>query len=221
MIVVLTNSVFTLVISFLARLTSVAWPWNRAIGCKLKRETWLVFGKDNRRHKINWLILLNGWDQTCLIIIVDDGKAERLPFAPAAKSKAASPQALPTQRVKIGGLMYLYQNYLAKFINTNFLQGLLQVEKKLYNKEMICIFFGGGVLQWWVSIIIPLLNIWHYVQLSTWKLTIDIDIIFLTCMGRMWIQNTNKIEKEGEQYASAKSPPNNMSTAQQDYDRRK
>jgi len=38
---------------------------------------------------------------------VDDGKAERFPFAPAAKSKAASPQALPTQRVNIGGLTYL------------------------------------------------------------------------------------------------------------------
>lgn len=49
----------------------------------------------------------NGLDQTCLIIIVDDGKAERFPFAPAAKSKAASPQALPTHRVNIGGLTYL------------------------------------------------------------------------------------------------------------------
>ena len=44
---------------------------------------------------------------TCLIIIVDEGRAERFPVAPAAKSNAASPQALPTQRVKIGGLTYL------------------------------------------------------------------------------------------------------------------
>ena len=34
---------------------------------------------------------------TCFIIIVDDGSAARLPLAPAAKSKAASPHALPTQ----------------------------------------------------------------------------------------------------------------------------
>lgn len=40
-------------------------------------------------------------------MIVDEGNAERFPFAPAAKSKAASPQALPTQRVNIGGLTYL------------------------------------------------------------------------------------------------------------------
>lgn len=40
-------------------------------------------------------------------MIVDDGNAERFPLAPAAKSKAASPQALPTQSVKIGGLTYL------------------------------------------------------------------------------------------------------------------
>lgn len=39
--------------------------------------------------------------------MVEDGRAARFPFAPAAKSKAASPQALPTQRVKIGGLTYL------------------------------------------------------------------------------------------------------------------
>ena len=45
--------------------------------------------------------------KTCFIMIVDEGKAERFPFAPAAKSKAASPQALPTQRVNIGGLTYL------------------------------------------------------------------------------------------------------------------
>lgn len=44
---------------------------------------------------------------TCFIIIVDDGSAARLPLAPAAKSKAASPHALPTQRVKIGTLTYL------------------------------------------------------------------------------------------------------------------
>jgi len=44
---------------------------------------------------------------TCFIIIVDEGKAERFPFEPAAKSNAASPQALPTQSVKIGGLTYL------------------------------------------------------------------------------------------------------------------
>lgn len=46
-------------------------------------------------------------DRTCFIMIVDEGKAERFPFAPAAKSNAASPQALPTQRVNIGGLTYL------------------------------------------------------------------------------------------------------------------
>jgi len=44
---------------------------------------------------------------TCFIIIVDDGSAARLPLAPAAKSKAASPHALPTHRVKIGTLTYL------------------------------------------------------------------------------------------------------------------
>lgn len=41
---------------------------------------------------------------TCFIIIVDEGKAERFPLAPEANSKAASPQALPTHSVKIGGL---------------------------------------------------------------------------------------------------------------------
>jgi len=41
-------------------------------------------------------------------MIVEDGKAERFPLAPAAKSKAASPHALPTHRVKIGGLTYLH-----------------------------------------------------------------------------------------------------------------
>jgi len=55
----------------------------------------------------SFLIVTNGRAQTCLIIIVDDGKAERFPLAPEAKSNAASPQALPTQRVKIGGLTYL------------------------------------------------------------------------------------------------------------------
>lgn len=40
-------------------------------------------------------------------MIVDDGRVARFPLAPEAKSKAASPQALPTQRVKIGGLTYL------------------------------------------------------------------------------------------------------------------
>lgn len=44
-----------------------------------------------------------GQERTCFIIIVEEGNAERFPFAPAAKSKAASPQALPTQRVNIGG----------------------------------------------------------------------------------------------------------------------
>ena len=45
---------------------------------------------------------------TCFIIIVEDGSAARLPLAPAAKSKAASPHALPTQRVKIGTFTYLH-----------------------------------------------------------------------------------------------------------------
>lgn len=45
---------------------------------------------------------------TCLIIIVDDGKAARFPLAPAAKSSAASPQALPMHSVNIGVLIYLY-----------------------------------------------------------------------------------------------------------------
>jgi hypothetical protein len=44
---------------------------------------------------------------TCFIIIDDDGSAARLPLAPAAKSKAASPHALPTHRVKIGTFTYL------------------------------------------------------------------------------------------------------------------
>ena len=44
---------------------------------------------------------------TCFIIMVADGREERFPLAPAAKSKEASPQALPTQSVKIGGLTYL------------------------------------------------------------------------------------------------------------------
>jgi hypothetical protein len=46
-------------------------------------------------------------EMTCFIIIDDDGSAARLPLAPAAKSKAASPHALPTQRVKIGTFTYL------------------------------------------------------------------------------------------------------------------
>lgn len=37
-------------------------------------------------------------------MIVDEGRAARFPLAPAASRSAASPQALPTQRVKIGGL---------------------------------------------------------------------------------------------------------------------
>lgn len=45
-----------------------------------------------------------GLQMTCLIIIVDEGNAARFPFAPAAKSKAASPHAFPTHRVNIGGL---------------------------------------------------------------------------------------------------------------------
>jgi len=40
-------------------------------------------------------------------MIVDDGREERFPLAPAAKSKEASPQALPTASVKMGGLTYL------------------------------------------------------------------------------------------------------------------
>lgn len=44
---------------------------------------------------------------TCLIIMVDEGRAARFPLAPAASSSAASPHALPTQRVNIGGLTYL------------------------------------------------------------------------------------------------------------------
>ena len=39
--------------------------------------------------------------------MVDEGNAERFPFEPAAKSRAASPQALPTHSVKMGGLTYL------------------------------------------------------------------------------------------------------------------
>lgn len=49
-----------------------------------------------------------GIEITCFIIIVDDGSAARLPLAPAAKSKAASPHALPIQSVKIGILTYLH-----------------------------------------------------------------------------------------------------------------
>lgn len=39
--------------------------------------------------------------------MVDEGRADRFPCAPAAKSNAASPHALPTQSVKIGGFTYL------------------------------------------------------------------------------------------------------------------
>lgn len=35
----------------------------------------------------------------------------------------------------------------------------------------------------------------------------------------MLIQKTNKIDKEGKLYASEKSPPSNMSMAQQEHDR--
>ena len=55
-----------------------------------------------------YVISMNkGAEITCFIIIVDDGSAARLPLAPAAKSKAASPHALPIQSVKIGILTYL------------------------------------------------------------------------------------------------------------------
>lgn len=40
-------------------------------------------------------------------MIVDEGKADRFPFAPAANRSAASPQAFPTHSVKIGGFTYL------------------------------------------------------------------------------------------------------------------
>jgi hypothetical protein len=43
-------------------------------------------------------------EMTRFIIIGDDESAARSPLAPVTKSKAASPQALPTQRVKIGYL---------------------------------------------------------------------------------------------------------------------
>lgn len=56
------------------------------------------YGKKEKGKKLLELVL------TCFIMIVDEGKAERFPFAPAAKSKAASPQALPIQSVKVGGL---------------------------------------------------------------------------------------------------------------------
>jgi hypothetical protein len=46
-------------------------------------------------------------EMSYFLIIDDDGSAARLPLAPAAKSKAASPEALPTQRVKIGTSTYL------------------------------------------------------------------------------------------------------------------
>lgn len=68
--------------------------------------------------------LLNDYGRwpTCLIMIVDDGKAARFPLAPAASKSAASPQALPTQRVKIGGF-----TYLLKFEN-------VQQEQKIIKK---------------------------------------------------------------------------------------
>ena len=50
-------------------------------------------------------------------MIVDEGRAERFPFAPEAKSKATSPQALPTQKVNIGGFTYLKQMILTLSIN--------------------------------------------------------------------------------------------------------
>ena len=46
-------------------------------------------------------------EDTCLIMIVDEGRAARFPLAPAASRSAASPHALPTQRVNMGGLTYL------------------------------------------------------------------------------------------------------------------
>ena len=50
-------------------------------------------------------------------MIVDEGRAERIPFAPEAKSKAASPQALAAQRVNVGGFTYLKQMILTLSIN--------------------------------------------------------------------------------------------------------
>ena len=45
-------------------------------------------------------------------MIVDEGKAERFPFAPATKSKVASPQGLPTHKVKISDFTYLQQKII-------------------------------------------------------------------------------------------------------------
>jgi hypothetical protein len=58
-------------------------------------------------------------------MIVDEGKAERFPLEPAAKSMAASPRALPTQRVNIGGLTYLQwcKTFIEENIHKNFLMG--------------------------------------------------------------------------------------------------
>lgn len=41
---------------------------------------------------------------TYFVLIVEGGNAKQFPFAPASKTKADSPQAIPTQRVNIGGL---------------------------------------------------------------------------------------------------------------------
>ena len=49
-------------------------------------------------------------------MIVEDGSAERFPLAPAERSNAASPQALPTQSVNIGGFTYLL--FTTVFIDT-------------------------------------------------------------------------------------------------------
>lgn len=40
-------------------------------------------------------------------------------------------------------------------------------------------------------------------------------------MGEMRIQKTSRIEKEGKQCVSAKSPPSSMPAVRHDYDRRK
>jgi hypothetical protein len=40
-------------------------------------------------------------------MIVAEGRQARLPLEPAASRRAASPQALPTQSVNIGGFTYL------------------------------------------------------------------------------------------------------------------
>lgn len=58
-------------------------------------------------------------------MIVDEGKAERFSLEPAAKSMAASPRALPTQRVNIGGVTYLQwcKTFIEENILKNFLMG--------------------------------------------------------------------------------------------------